>query len=32
MKDKEIKKGKIVIHKTSKNEVELHVRFEEEPV
>jgi len=28
MKDKEFKKGEIVIYKTSKNEVELQVRFE----
>jgi len=32
MKDKEFKKGEIVIYKTSKNEVELQVRFEGETV
>ncbi|MBU1092037.1 hypothetical protein KKA27_04215 [Patescibacteria group bacterium] len=32
MKKEEIKKGEIVIYKTSKNEVELRVRFEGETV
>ena len=32
MKDKEFKKGEVVIYKTSKNEVELQVRFEGEAV
>jgi hypothetical protein len=32
MKDKEFKKGEVVIYKTSKNEIELQVHFEEETV
>lgn len=32
MKNQEIKKGEVVIYKTSKNEVELKVRFEDETV